>query len=125
MAIHKVPYAPSKTVYAFDLSSFTIDQHNRATLQGIWVKKKSGVLTISEGQISNVLRGDEPRTLESFMQNFDSRYGGWPDYTWDGTYMNAREKPLAAMVLAAERLTPMLEALSDVPPGLDGWYALR
>lgn len=113
-------FAPSKAMYAFKLDSFTTGRGGEQTLPAVWVKKKSGVLWVSEGTIRD--RGHA--NLDDFFARFDCRYGGQAVYTWDGVFMNSHDTPLVDMVAASKRLTAVLDVLPNVPVGYSGWYSL-
>ena len=119
--IAKTTSAPSKKPYALDLSSFRLDSHGKSTVDSIWVGRKHGETYVCIGH----LWGYGHKTLDEFMANFDSRYGGQPEARWDGDSVWAPEKSYAEVAGYVAQLDPILNALPAVPAGYDGWYSIK
>jgi hypothetical protein len=119
--IARIKYAPSRTPYALDLSSFAVDKRGWASVVAVWVTRKQGRTRVSSGQ----LRGFRDSTLTGFMVNFDGRYGGDCKARWDGESLWAPDLSPAEHAAEAARLDVILRGLPEVPDGYDGWYTIN
>ena len=135
MAIEESHYIASKTIYAINWDTFKITEHDRegyksasAAVDAVWTVRKHGEVQISKGTLHHSFAINrtpaEFPSMENFIENFDTRYGGTAVARWDGDYMWAPDTTLADMNALAAELDPMLENIPNVPEGYSGWYRL-
>ncbi len=121
----------SKTCYAIDLGSLTIDGWG-ASVNAVWFRRKDRKTAACLGSLSENLQlltpalahwlGQTPSSGVEFAELFrDGRYGGRCEARWDGeTYWGDGHPEKQAEYLAV--LRPMLENYPDIPDGFDGWW---
>lgn len=134
MPLTQMPYPhPSKRPYAIDPATFRTDMPGlRKVVDAIWLGRKNGATTVSEGVLSlwwshRDGRSNGTETLAEAVDNVDPRYGGDAMVRWDGTHLwvNPRQPltPTEQSVVIA-RLDSILQTLPNLPSGYDGWYRL-
>jgi len=142
MLARSAKFTKSKFFYALDFDNpYSLELNEGTSSNGvsyryisvtypaIWFKTKAGVLTVTEGSLSHNTKQDtefNPQAVkEDALRHFDGRYGGSVDFQWNGDSMWCRQKTLAEMNEAQERLDQHLKRFPLAPEGYEGWYSIK
>lgn len=138
--MYKLRSTVKNDVYALDPSTLreSVEGYRILTeIEGVRVMRKKGVFTVSCGTLRRSRGRNDPlgptapyRSFQAFLDAERIDGGSLWDkfietYRWDGSIMKTPndDYPLADLVTASQQLDPILQALPNVPPNLQGWYA--
>jgi hypothetical protein len=95
------------------------------TVEAIWFRRKSGVLTAHVGHLWDS-SSDRPADLMAWIENdWDGRYGGNCRARWDGENLWAPGLSWDAAAEVHDILAAALANFPEVPEGFDGWWTYQ
>lgn len=122
----------SKPLYAVDLSSLRVKEHEReqrygggtyasASVTAVWFRRKGAVTAACTGRLWDYQDAVPADGTAFLLAHADGRYGGNCKGRWDGEKYWGAERP-EEIAAHLDLLRPMLESYPEIPPGFDGWW---
>jgi hypothetical protein len=128
--VSHAPYAVKPetiSINSYELGSSRPGVHMYSgTIEAIWFRRKSGVLSAHYGCLHGHFGENEPDGFLDFMAKCDDgRYGGNCWARWDGTYFWAPETIWEVQVIRQAELAKVLASYGEVPDGFNGWWTYK
>lgn len=121
--------APSRSMYAFNPTTWRKASWGGFTVDAVWFKRKKGRLVASMGSYDPMVLCRDAEPTDGAYASWiaaadDNRYGGSHLASWDGEVLLCSDQPVAPdeMARRVEFLTVVLAGFPDPPVGWDGWY---